>query len=294
MPVLLQDNFVALAPQWLKIGMFWLLYDICVRIVYLIYCLNKYARHKNTACSVSLLYLLLFGLQLSINQEFSHCVADFPLNKIWQFSYSINTFLRISIRKLQWNDWQWVMNNAMSPAVLRVGKYIRVCGLRSLFSPSKSILLLYFELWRPRTSEQYLQRYAYHSLRNHVLDDWFHFQSTPVWFSSNMVLGPAFFPTQQTGAPVQLAAERRHRVGWLPWHSVASVCKLYSCVQQQAICWGFGSWFGSVAVQIKTRSWATSEVWSGYVIPWSVVNCCRPKGLFLSLLTFHLFPNNAS
>jgi len=220
--------------------------------------------NKKAPYSVSLLYVLLVGFKLSINQEFSNSVADFPLNKIWQFPY-INTFYCISVRKLQWKDWQWVMSNVMSPAALRIGKY--VCGLR--FFPI-SILLLYSEfLWKPRAGEECLQRYVCHSLRNHVLageeclqryvchslrnhvlDDWFHFQSTPVWFSPNILLGPPFCPTQKTQSQCNLL---------LPWRSVASVCKLHSCVQQQAICWGFGSWFGSVAVQIKTRSWANSD-----------------------------------
>lgn len=185
------------------------------------------------------------------------------------------------------------MSTAMSPAVLRIGKY--VCGLRLLFFfPSISIHLLYFEfVWMPRTSEQHLQRYACHSLRNHVLDDWFHFESTPVWFSSNMVLGPAFFPTQQTRAPVQLTDELTHRICYLdiPWLLFVSCTVVFS---SQAICWGFGWWFGSVAVQIKTRSWVTSEVWSRYVVRGSFVNFCWPKGHLLSLLTFHLFRKNAS
>ena len=76
---------------------------------------------------------------------------------------------------------------------------------------SISILLLFFEfLWWPHASEQYLQRYAYHSLRNHVLDDWFYFQSTPLWFSSNMLLGPAFSPKQKTRAPVQFSEDLTH------------------------------------------------------------------------------------
>jgi hypothetical protein len=116
----------------------------------------------------------------------------------------------------------------MSPAALRIGKY--VCGLRLPFF-SISILLLFFEfLWRPHTGEQYLQRYAYHSLRNPILDDWFYFQSAPLWFSLNMLLRPAFSPTQQTRAPVELAEEMRHCCWYLdiPWLLFESCTVVFS------------------------------------------------------------------